>query len=110
MNSLCAMICGIGLLLGERIAQKRGPQTSAALQTIFSRAIAALGVLGLGLLLLVLSSALLASWKMVLALLLIVVAIAMLLWRGLIRIYSRAQVALKDTLAEAPAPSSMNST
>jgi monovalent cation:H+ antiporter-2, CPA2 family len=97
----------LGLLLGERIAHRRGPQTSAALQTIFSRAIAGFGVIGLGLLLVVLSSALLPSWKMVGALLLVVIAVAMLLWRGLIRIYSRAQVALKDTLAEAAAPYSI---
>ncbi|HEY6227340.1 MAG TPA: cation:proton antiporter [Verrucomicrobiae bacterium] len=97
----------LGLLFGERIAQRRGPQTSAALQTMFSRAITAIGALGIGLLLLVLSSALLPSWKILLVLLLILLVIATLLWRSLIRIYSRAQVALKDTLAETPAPYSI---
>src|SRR3954469_2411377 len=97
----------LGLLFGERIAQRRGAQTSAALQTIFSRAITAIGAVEIGLLILVLSSALLPSWRVLLALLLILIAIAILLWRRLIRIYSRAQVALKDTLAEAPAPYSI---
>jgi CPA2 family monovalent cation:H+ antiporter-2 len=97
----------LGLLLGERVAQRRGPQPSAALQTIFSRAIPGIGAIGIGLLILVLSSALLDSWKILLVLLLILVTVAMLLWSKLIRIYSKAQVALKDTLAEAPAPYSI---
>ena len=42
-----------------------------------------------------------------LALLVLIGAIATLFWSRLIRIYSRAQVALKDTLAEAPAPYSI---
>jgi di/tricarboxylate transporter len=54
-----------------------------------------------------LSSALLPSWKVLLVLLVIIGAVATLLWSRLIRIYSRAQVALKDTLAEAPAPYSI---
>jgi CPA2 family monovalent cation:H+ antiporter-2 len=97
----------LGLLLAERIAHKRGLQNPAALQTIFSRAIPAIGVIGIGLLILVLSSALLPSWKILLVLLLIILTIATLLWSSLIRIYSKAQVALKDTLAETPAPYSI---
>jgi CPA2 family monovalent cation:H+ antiporter-2 len=97
----------LGLLLGERIGQRRGPQSAAALQTIFSRAIPGIGIVGIGLLILVLSSALLPSWKILLVLILIIATVATLLWSSLIRIYSKAQVALKDTLAEAPAPYSV---
>jgi CPA2 family monovalent cation:H+ antiporter-2 len=42
-----------------------------------------------------------------LVLLVILAAVTTLLWRSLIKIYSRAQVALKDTLSEAPAPYSI---
>ncbi|MGZ5543899.1 MAG: cation:proton antiporter domain-containing protein [Limisphaerales bacterium] len=97
----------LGLLFGERIAQRRGPQTSAALQIIFSRAVPGIGVVAMGLLILVLSSALLASWKIIIVLIAIIFLIASVLWTSLIKIYSKAQVALKDTLAEAPAPYSI---
>jgi monovalent cation:H+ antiporter-2, CPA2 family len=97
----------LGMLLGERIGQRREAATAAALQTIFARAIPAIGGVGMGLLILVLSSALLPSWKILLALLVVIAAVASLLWSRLIKIYSRAQVALQDTLAEAPAPYSI---
>lgn len=97
----------LGMLLGERIGQRREAATAAALQTIFARAIPGIGVVGIGLLLLALSSALLPSWRVLLMLLIIMGGVATLLWSRLIRIYSRAQVALQDTLAETPAPYSI---
>ncbi|HUS35087.1 MAG TPA: cation:proton antiporter [Verrucomicrobiae bacterium] len=97
----------LGMLLGERIGQRREAATAVALQTIFARAIPAIGGVGMGLLILVLSSALLPSWKILLVLLVAIGAVATLLWSRLIRLYSRAQVALKDTLSETPAPYSI---
>lgn len=94
----------LGLLLGERVAQRKSQQSAAAIQSIFSRMVPLVGVIGMGLLILVLSSALLPSWRILLVLLLIIAAITTFLWSSLIRLYSRAQIALHDTLAEAPAP------
>ena len=90
----------LGLLLGERYPQASRP----TLQTVLSHAIPLTGVVVMGLLILVLSSALLPSWKVLLVLLLLIGGLTTFLWSSLIRIYSKAQIALKDTLDEAPAP------
>jgi hypothetical protein len=58
--------------------------------------------MGMGLLLLVLSAALLPSWRILIFLLLVVAAVTALLWRSLIRIYSKAQLALEETLSQPP--------
>lgn len=58
----------------------------------------------MGLLVLVLSSALLPSWEILVVLLLLVAAVTTLLWRSLIRIYSKAQLALEETFAQPPLP------
>lgn len=98
----------LGLLIGERVAERYSHQHGAnAVQTTLAHAIPLAGVIGMSLLVLTVSSGLLPSWKVVLGLLVILVTIATLLWSSLIRIYSKAQIALKDTLAEAPAPYSI---
>jgi monovalent cation:H+ antiporter-2, CPA2 family len=92
----------LGMLIGERVLVRRPAATAA--QAILSRAIPLIGVINIGLLILILSSGLLASWKTLLLLMIVIAAVAGLLWSSLIRIYSKAQIALKDTLDEAPAP------
>jgi CPA2 family monovalent cation:H+ antiporter-2 len=95
----------LGLLIGERVAERyQQPLGSSAVKTTLSHAIPIMGVVGMGILILAVSSALLPSWKVVLVLVAILMAVAYLMWTRLIRVYSRAQIALKDTLAEAPAP------
>ena len=95
-----------GCSLGEHIAQ-RNKQNKTAVQSILARAIPFIGVIGMSLIILVLSSALLPNWKILLALLVILAAVTTFLWSSLIRIYSKAQIALQDTLAETPAPYSI---
>jgi CPA2 family monovalent cation:H+ antiporter-2 len=98
----------LGLLIGERVAERYNHQHGAnAVQTTLAHAIPLAGVIGMSLLVLAVSSGLLSSWKVVLGLLVVLVTIATLLWSSLIRIYSKAQIALKDTLAETPAPYSI---
>ena len=60
----------------------------------------------MGLLLLVLSAALLPSWRILIVLLLVIAAVTALLWRSFIRIYSKAQIALEETLAQPALPRS----
>ncbi|MDQ3625378.1 MAG: TrkA C-terminal domain-containing protein [Verrucomicrobiota bacterium] len=56
------------------------------------------------LIILLLSSAILPSWKLLSAQALIVAASAVLLRRAFTRLYSRAQFALQETLSQPPAP------
>jgi len=60
------------------------------------------GSVGLLLFILVLSSAILPSWNVLLVLAVILVALAILLRRSLIQIHSKAQIALQDTLLQPP--------
>jgi CPA2 family monovalent cation:H+ antiporter-2 len=52
----------------------------------------------------VLSSALLPTFKVLIVLLVIVAFITWLLWHSFIKVYSKAQIALKETLAQPPTP------
>jgi CPA2 family monovalent cation:H+ antiporter-2 len=92
----------LGMLIGERVVLRRPSATAA--QAILARAIPLIGVIDMGLLVLILSSGLLSSWKTLLILMAIIGCVAALLWSSLIRIYSKAQIALKDTLDEQPEP------
>lgn len=63
------------------------------------------GVLGIALLMFVLSSTLLPSWNVVVAVLVLVGLVTWRRWRSLIKIYSRAQSAVQETFAqELPPP------
>jgi CPA2 family monovalent cation:H+ antiporter-2 len=62
------------------------------------------GALALGLFVLVLSSALLPSFKVLVVLLVIVGLVAWRLWSSFIKVYSQAQVALQETLAQPVVP------
>jgi CPA2 family monovalent cation:H+ antiporter-2 len=92
----------LGLLIGEQVALRR-PNATAA-KSILAKIIPLIGVIDMGLLILILSSGLLPDWKTLLILILLIAAITALLWTKLIRLYSKAQIALKDTLDESPAP------
>jgi monovalent cation:H+ antiporter-2, CPA2 family len=95
----------VGMLLGEMAAQRlKNEPHAAGIQAIIGNTVPLAGVAGLGLLLLVLSAALLPSWNILIVLLLIVAAITTLTWRSLIRVYSKAQFALQETLAQPPLP------
>ena len=93
----------LGLLLGELAAQRLQHEPRAAgVQAIIANTIPLGGAAVMGLVLLVLSAALLPSWRILLAVMLVVAAVTALSWRGFIRIYSKAQVALQETFAQPP--------
>jgi CPA2 family monovalent cation:H+ antiporter-2 len=93
----------VGLLLGELAANRlQNEPRGAGIQAIIANTVPVAGAVGLGLLLLVLSAALLPSWKILIVLLPVVAAVTVLFWRSLIRIYSKAQIALQETLTQPP--------
>jgi len=96
----------LGLLLGEMAADrlKNDPRRATGIKAIVAHTIPVAGTMGMSLLVLVLSSALLPSWRILIALLLILAGITALLWRHFVRVYSKAQIALEETFALPPPP------
>jgi CPA2 family monovalent cation:H+ antiporter-2 len=90
----------LGLLLAETQVSlgAAGPNT-AAVRAVVAQVVPVAGAIALGLFVVVLSSALLPSFRIWIVLLVIVALTGWLLWRSFIRIYSKAQVALEETFA-----------
>jgi CPA2 family monovalent cation:H+ antiporter-2 len=89
----------MGMLVGEAAAQKvEGIRGRSAVKGVVSTSVLVAGTMVLGIVLLVLSAAILPSWKILIALLAIVAVITALMWRLFVRIYSRAQISLRETL------------
>jgi CPA2 family monovalent cation:H+ antiporter-2 len=93
--------------LGILIAQTRVTKTAAgdrtvAIQTIVSQVITLAGTVLLGFYILVLTSTLLPSIRVLIVLIVLIGLIAWLLRRSFIRVYSKAQAALQETLNQPP--------
>lgn len=98
----------MGVLLSEMAAERsERPAMQTAVKLIIANTVPVLGLICLGLLVLVLSAAILPTGTVFLVLLLMVAMTTVLLWRTMIRVYSKAQFALHETFAheieEAPA-------
>jgi len=93
----------LGLFVAEAAVADdvAGPHT-AALRAVIARVIPLVGTVILGGYGLALGSALLPSLKVLMVLLLVVGLITWVLWRSLIKVYSKAQVALHETLTRPP--------
>jgi CPA2 family monovalent cation:H+ antiporter-2 len=95
----------LGMLLAElKVSEAAAGKRTAAIRAVVAQVVPIAGMAALGLLVLVLSSALLPSFNVLLILLGIVACVTWLLWRSFIKVYSKAQVALAETLAQQPAP------
>jgi CPA2 family monovalent cation:H+ antiporter-2 len=95
----------MAMLISEvSVTRDAAGEKTDAFRAIVSTTIVAAGCLGLVPFVLVLSSAILPSQKVLLVLVLIVAIAVVLLRRSFIRLHSRAQAALQDTLAQPPAP------
>ena len=93
----------LGLLIAEMAAARlKNEPRAAAIQTVIANTVPIAGAIGMSLHLLVLSATVLPSWRILIALLLFVAVLTMLLWRDLIRVYSKAQFALEETFAQPP--------
>lgn len=115
---LVAMICSLPMFiatsrklqaLGMLLAEAKVPTALPGDRTTTIRAIVSNGVpiagsVALGLLVLVLSSTLLPPLNVLIVLLVVVGLIAWLLWRSFIKVYSKGQVALRETFAHPPPP------
>jgi CPA2 family monovalent cation:H+ antiporter-2 len=94
-----------GMLISEtRVTRANAGERTAAIRAVIAQSVLIAGVVLLILYVLVLSSTLLPSLKILLVLLVIVALVTVLLWRSLIKIYSHAQIALRETLSQPPPP------
>lgn len=121
---LVAMICSLPMFiatsrklqaLGMLLAEAKVPadlpgDRAATIRAIVSNGVPIAGSVALGLLVLVLSSTLLPPLDVLIVLLVVVGLIAWLLWRSFIKVYSKGQVALRETFAHPPPPRPENST
>jgi monovalent cation:H+ antiporter-2, CPA2 family len=115
---LVAMVCSLPMFiatsrklqaLGMLLAETKVPadlagERAAAIRAVVSNGVPIVGSVALGLFVLVLSSTLLPPLNVLLVLLVVVGLIAWLLWRSFIKVYSKAQVALRETFAHPPPP------
>ena len=95
----------LGLLLAEtKVTEAAAGERTAAIRALVAQVVPIAGMMALGLFVLVLSSALLPTFNVLLVLLVIVAFITWLLWRSFIKVYSKAQIALQETFAQQPTP------
>jgi CPA2 family monovalent cation:H+ antiporter-2 len=95
----------LGMLIAEtKVTEATAGERTATIRAIITQMIPFAGTVVLGLYVLVLSSALLPSWEALLGLLVVLAFITWLFWRSFIKVYSKAQLALQETLAQPPAP------
>jgi len=95
----------LGMLLAEtKVPADLAEERAIAIRAIVSNGVPIVGSVALGLFVLLLSSTLLPPLKVLLVLLFVVGLIAWLLWRSFIKVYSKAQVALRETFAHPPPP------
>jgi monovalent cation:H+ antiporter-2, CPA2 family len=94
-----------GLLIAEtKVNEALAGERTAAIRAVVAQVVPLAGAAVLVMFVLALSSTLLPNWEVFGVLLAIVALVTWLLWRSFIRIYSKAQAALEETLAQPPAP------
>ncbi|MGV3661740.1 MAG: cation:proton antiporter [Prosthecobacter sp.] len=94
-----------GMLVGEMsVSHSAAGERTQGLRGVVSSVVFVAGCAGLFLLMLVLSTAVLPSWNLLIVLVVVLIAIALLLRRAFIRVHTKAQFALQETLNEAPLP------
>jgi CPA2 family monovalent cation:H+ antiporter-2 len=95
----------LGLLIAQsKVTPTAAGERTAAIRGIVAQGVPLAGLVVVGLLVLVLSSAVLPPLNVLFVLIFIVGLTTWLLWRSFIRVYSKAQIALQETLAQPPPP------
>ena len=95
----------LGMLIAEtRVTKAAAGERTAAIQAIVAQFITIAGTVLLAFYVLVLTSTLSPSLRVLSALMVLIALIAWLLRRSFIRVYSRGQAALHETLNQPPAP------
>lgn len=94
-----------GMLVSEMsVSSAAAKENTLPLRSIISNIVFVSGCAALLLIILVLSSAILPSRNLLIVLALVVVVMTILLWRVFVRVHTKAQFALYETLNEAPLP------
>ena len=89
----------LGMLISEAtVSHHRAGERTHSLRAVVANACLIAGTAGMILSVTLLSSALLPPLKIMFALLVVVAVVAWLQWRFLVRVYARAQIAIKETL------------
>jgi monovalent cation:H+ antiporter-2, CPA2 family len=95
----------LGMLLGElRVKQLSSDARAKEIKAVISTTVPLAGAVGLGVLVFSLSAPLLPSWEILIVLLLVLAGLTFLLWRSFVKVYSKAQIAIQETLASTPLP------
>jgi len=95
----------LGMLIAEtRVTKAAAGERTAAIQAVVTQVITIAGTVLLAFYVLVLTSTLLPSLRVLIALLVLIALIAWFLRRSFIRVYSKAQAALQETMNQPPAP------
>ncbi len=96
----------LGLVVAEtRVHRAVAGQRTDAIRSVVAHVIPSLGLVGLALFGLAVSSTLLPAPRELAVLVVVLAILAAVLWRRAIRVYSKAQVALEETFAQPPQPS-----
>jgi monovalent cation:H+ antiporter-2, CPA2 family len=94
----------LGLLIAElKIKESAAGQNTAAIRNVVAQLFPIAGTFIQGLYIIILSSTLLPTFNIMLALLVIAALVSWLLRRSFIKVYSKAQAALQETFAQPPA-------
>ncbi|MFA9479716.1 cation:proton antiporter [Phycisphaerales bacterium AB-hyl4] len=100
-----------GMLMSEAaITGTRPREQTAMLRSVVISTVLGGGAVVLTLFILLIGSAILPSWPVLLVLAGLGIAVAIWQWRSFVRIYSRAQGSLRDTLGAMPEPESEDTT
>lgn len=95
----------LGMLIAElKVKEAAAGERTAAIRAVVAQVIPIAGTIVLGIYIIILSSTLLPTVRVMLVVLVLAGVISWLLRRSFIRAYSKAQVALKETFAQPPAP------
>ena len=98
-------IRALAAILAEiSVVTSAGPAQAAIQRAVVRGVLTGAASLAVLVWLLVLSAAVLPPWPALLALTAVVALVAVLMWRSFIRVYSKAEVALRDTLTQPPNP------
>lgn len=95
----------LSMLLAEmRVSRAMAKEHTAAIRAILANGMLMTGMALLLLWILLLSSAILPPWPILLGLLVVVGAVAAIMWQRFVRIYAQAQVSLRDTFSHPAEP------
>jgi CPA2 family monovalent cation:H+ antiporter-2 len=95
----------LGMLLADlRVKQLASDARAKEVRAVITTTVPLAGAVGLGVLVFALSTPLLPSGEILIVLLLILACLTFLLWRSFVKVYSKAQNAIQETLASTPLP------